>query len=87
MYVLQRPHLPRAIAVTAFAAMLAIALTLAMASALRDHGLAPVGAHSATAAGQPAARAQALSANAFTRSPFSNLLSAPVPQPWAQNRR
>jgi hypothetical protein len=87
MYVLQRPHLPRAIAVTAFAAMLAIVLSLAMASTLRDHGLAPDSARSATAAGQPAARAQAPSSSAFTRSPFTNLLSAPVPQPWAQTRR
>jgi hypothetical protein len=86
MHVLQRPHLPRAITVTVIAAMLAIVLTLAMASTLRDNGLAPVSARSATAAGQPAATAQAPSTSPFTRSPFTNLLSAPVPRPWAQNR-
>jgi hypothetical protein len=85
MHVLQRPHLPRAITVTMIAAMLAIVLTLAMASTLRDHGLAPASARSATGAGEPATTAQLPpSASPFTRSPFTSLLSAPVRQPWAQ---
>lgn len=86
MHVLQRPHLPRAITVTVTAAVLAIVLTLAMASTLRDHGLGPASARSATAAGQTAATSRAASNSPLTRTPFTNLLSAPVPQPWAQNR-
>ena len=87
MHVLQRPHLPRAITVTAIAAVLAIVLTLAMASTLRDRGLAPASAGSANFAGQTAVNAPSSGTSPFTRSPFTNLLSAPVPQPWAQNGR
>jgi hypothetical protein len=87
MHVLHRHPLPRAIAVTVTAAMLAIALTLAIATDLSDHGsaLAPANASGPATAVHASTTHPGQSASPFTRSPFSNLLVAPVAQPWAQS--
>ena len=88
MHVLHRPHLHRAIAVTLITALLSIVLTLAIASGLNDHGSVP---GPATASGPAVAVQVSLappgpSTSPFRRSPFSNLLTAPVTQPWARSR-
>jgi hypothetical protein len=88
MHVLHRPYLPRAIAVTAIAAMLAIILTLVIAGGLSDIASPPAPATASGTAGDLHASVArpALGTGAF-RSPFSPLLSAPVTAPWAQNSR
>jgi hypothetical protein len=89
MHVLHRSHLGSAVAVTAIAALLAIVLTLAIASSLSDH--APPPAQPTASAPVQATPVQATpirprpSKSPFTRSPFSSLLTTPVKQPWAQN--
>jgi hypothetical protein len=86
MHALRRPRLPRAIAVTATAAVLAIVLTLAFTSAVRDlrSAPAPASAPSRPAAAPVSATSDQSNASPFTRSPFSSLLSAPVAPPWAK---
>ena len=84
MHALHRPLLPRAIAITTIAALLAIVLTLAIASGLSDREsvAGPATAPSvATATQVPATHARP-SASPFTRSPFSSLLTVPVRPPW-----
>ena len=83
MHVLRRFHLGSAVAVTAIAAVLAIVLTLAIASGLSDHAPAPAWPAAATRA-QATTTPPGLSETPFTRSPFSSLLTAPVKEPWAR---
>lgn len=74
MHVLHRLHLPRAIAVTAIAAALAMILTLALAGSLNDLAFAPTS--SSTLTPVVAAHAPATSSSAavspLIRNPFSN---------------
>jgi hypothetical protein len=88
MHVLHRPHLPRAVTVTALAAVLAIVLTLTLASLLSDLASSPSSAPPRSAA-LPSLTAPAASHQASRRdwnlSPLSNLLSAPATEPWAQH--
>ncbi len=89
MHVLHRPHLPRAIAVTAIAAGLAIILTLAIAGGLSDvaYSSAPASAPGPVASVQaPAARPSA-TVSPLIRSPFSSRLAAGISPPWAQDSR
>jgi hypothetical protein len=76
MHVLHRPHLPRAITVTVTAALLAIVLTLAIATDLSDRGSAPAPATASgpATAGQASVTRPSQSEGPFTRSPFSSLL-------------
>lgn len=89
MHVLHRSRLGSAVAVTAISAVLAIVLTLALASGLSDQAFAP----SQAAAPAPPTGAQtavghaALRNSPFTRSPFTSLLTTPVQQPWGQRMR
>lgn len=89
MHVLHRPHLPRLITVTVLAAVMAIVLTLAVASGLSDHGAvsAPSVASRPAATVSVSATGQSSGPSAFTRSPFSSLLTKPLALPWAQNSR
>ncbi len=82
MHVLHRPHLPGAIAITLIAAVLAIVLTLALASGLSDHGFVAASPSRAAARPQVSAARPRPSTSPFTRSPFTSVLSAPVPAPW-----
>lgn len=74
MHTLHRPHLPRVMTVTVIAALLAIVLTLALATGLND--LASTGPASTVL---QASR----TGHAWNASPFAPLLSAPAPEPWA----
>ena len=89
MHALRRPHLSRAVALTALAAMIAIVLTLAFASTLSDLTSSPAGAFSPSPATHPSLTASAAGGRtitpAWTLSPFSSLLSTPIADPWAQH--
>jgi hypothetical protein len=80
MHAVHRRHLPRAMAVTLIAAVLAIVLTLALAAPLND--LASQSA-SAGGAGAPTALHVSTTSPRWNLSPFAPLLSAPTPAPWA----
>jgi hypothetical protein len=88
MHVLHRPHLPRLISVSITAAILAIAISLALASSLNNIGqtagntVTPV-RHTAPAL------TTALQTNAprWVFNPFASLLSRPLPQTWLAARR
>jgi hypothetical protein len=84
MHALHRPRLPRVIAVSLTAAVLAIVLTLAITSSVRDLGSAPASAGPAgpSATVSLSASGARPAPSPFTRSPFSSLLSAPVASPW-----
>ena len=80
MHVLHRPHLPRLISVSIAAAILAIVISLALASSLNTI--------SETADGPAVRTVPALTsalhrtAPGWASSPFASLLSRPLPQPW-----
>jgi hypothetical protein len=76
MHTLHRPHLARIMTVTVIAAVLAIVLTLALATGLND--LASTAAPTAPAGTQLQVSP---TGHASNLSPFAPLLSAPAP--WA----
>jgi len=80
MHALHHPHVPRALTVTTIAAVLAIVLSLGLATGLNDLAstAAPTGA-------APLRQAPATSP-AWALSPFTRLLPAPVAVPWAPTR-
>jgi hypothetical protein len=80
MHALHRPHLPRAVMVTVIAAVLAIVLTLVLATRLNDVGStpAPTAVAGASIVLQPPAPR-----DRWNLSPFAPLLSAPPLVPWA----
>ncbi len=80
MHALDRPHLPRVTTFTVIAAMLAIVLTLALASGLNDLRSTPA----ATAVTRPALQVPT-STRAWALSPFTRVF-APVVVPWAPTR-
>jgi hypothetical protein len=80
MHALHRPDVPRAMTATVIAAVVAIILTLALATRLND--LASTSAP--TGAASPPTAAQASStAYGWNVSPFAPLLSARAAVPWA----
>lgn len=87
MHVLDRPHLPRLISVSIAAAILAIVISLALASSLsninRPSNVTGSPAHH-TAPGL----STALHTNTpqWVSNPFASLLSRPLPQPWLTAR-
>jgi len=81
MHALHRPHLPSVITVTLVAAVMAVALTLAVAARLDDHAPTSVSSTSGPSAAQASAQDHASSSAVFT-SPFSRLLTKPVIVPW-----
>jgi hypothetical protein len=88
MHALYRLHLARAIAITATAAVLAIVLTLAIATGLNDFATRPAGATAPIPAAALHASATdsgpsgASTLGPFMRSPFSRLLTIPSAKPW-----
>ncbi len=89
MHVLHRSHLGSPVVVTAIAAVLAVVLTLMIASGLSDHALAPArptAPSPPTGAQAPATRPRP-DQSPFTRSPFGSLLTTPVKAPWVQSFR
>ena len=82
MHALHRPDLPRVMTVTVIAAVLAIILTLALATGLNDLAstAAPTGP-----AGTPL-QAPA-TGHGWNMSPFAPFLSAPASAPWASAKR
>jgi hypothetical protein len=88
MHVLHRPHLPRLISVSIAAAILAIVISLALAS-----GLSTI-SQTANGTSMPAHRTAptitgALHSNppGWASNPFASLLSRPLPQPWLSARQ
>jgi hypothetical protein len=83
MHALHRPHLARAMTLTAIAAVLAVVLSLALTARLSDlvpsRALAPTG-------GAPPALQQSTARQGWNMSPFAPLLSGPLTVPWAQPR-
>jgi hypothetical protein len=83
MHLVHRRHLPDAMAVTFIAAMLAIVLTLALATPLNELASAPA----PTRAGSPAALHMSTSRPSWNMRPFAPLLTAPPPVPWVPAHR
>lgn len=83
MHVLRRPHVPHAIGVSIAAALLAIAITLFLASALGD-GTRPAGVRTLAGHRSPAAisATRTVPAPRWATDPFASLLSRPLPRPW-----
>jgi hypothetical protein len=87
MHVLHRPHLPRLISLSIVAALLAIAVSLALASGLNDISQ-PGNGTSMPAYHSPATPASALGTAVpqWARHPFASLSSRPLPLPWQTGR-
>lgn len=83
MHALHRPHVPRAMMATVVAAVLAIVLTLALATRLNDLAFTPAPAGGAAA---PSAVQASATSHEWNASPFARLLSAPSAVPWAPPR-
>jgi hypothetical protein len=83
MHVLHRSHLPRLVSVSITAAILAIVISLALASSLSNinqpSDITSTPAHHAAAA--PPSALQTI-APRWVSDPFASLLSRPLPQPW-----
>jgi hypothetical protein len=83
MHVLHRPHLPRHVSLSVVAAILAIAISFALA-----HGLSTLSQPGSNRAAGPQKTtvaltgAQLASAAGWTINPFAGLLTRPLPQPW-----
>jgi hypothetical protein len=93
MQVAHRPHLPRAVAVSLLAAVLAIVITLVAATRLGDISLstgatsaasrsAPVAHRRGAPAARPAAIAPTTRAPAWVTNPFVTRLASPVTSPF-----
>lgn len=83
MYVLHRPHLPRVVMISAIAAVLAIVVTLFLASAVSDLRASPTGS-SGSSSSAPAVHHQT-GAPAWNPKPFAPLLRTPVVAPWTEH--
>jgi hypothetical protein len=84
MHVLRRPHLPHAIGVSIAAALLAIVITLLLASTLSD-ATGPAGGASTLArhhAPATIAVQRTVPAPRWPSDPLASPLSRPLPQPW-----
>lgn len=78
MHALHRPYIPRAMMITVVSAVLAIVLTLALATKLNDASTA--------VAGPPAAAHPSTSNHGWKASPLAPLLSSPAAAPWGPSR-
>jgi hypothetical protein len=88
MHVLHRPHLPRLVNASVAAFILAIVISLALASGLSRISQPSDNANTPAQHGAPAS-VSVLHAAAprWARNPFASLLSRPLPQPWLTARR
>jgi hypothetical protein len=82
MHALHRPHLPRAVVITMIAAALAIVVTLIFASAVSD---LPGASSGSPAASSVRAVHHRTAANAWSRNPFTPVLTVPVVAPWTNH--
>ena len=82
MHALRRPHLPNALGVSLAAALLAIVITLLLATALA--GGTPPAAGVRTLARHPASPTvvQPVAGPRWASDPFAGLLTRPLPPPW-----
>ena len=85
MHVLDRPHLPRLISVSIAAAILAIAISLALANSVTNINQQANNTGPAVRETAPASARQ-MTASRWPNNPFASLLSRPLPQPWATFR-
>jgi hypothetical protein len=85
MHVLDRPHLPRLISVSVAAAILAIAISLALAGSLSNINQQGNNTGPTVRETAPASTLQ-MTAPRWASNPFASLLSRPLPQPWASFR-
>ena len=88
MHVLHRPHVPRLVSVSMIAAILAIVISLALASTVNNISQ-PANGTSMTPHRTAPAVTSALHTNTprWATNPFSSLLSRPLPQPWPTARQ
>jgi hypothetical protein len=88
MHVLHRPHLPRLITVSIAAAVLAIVISLALATNLSNVSQPGDSTSVSTHRAVPAPTS-ALHTNAprWASNPLASVLSQPLPQPWPTARR
>jgi hypothetical protein len=88
MHVLDRPHLPRLVSVSIAAAILAIAISLALASTLNNISQSSNKTVSPVRHAAPALTSVLQTdAPRLASNPFASLLSRPLPQPWPTARR
>ena len=80
MHALHRPHLPRMISVSIAAAILAIVISLALASSLSNVSRLNVTSVSAYRATPALAAAPDAVAPGWASNPFASLLSRPLPR-------
>ena len=88
MHVLHRPHLPRVTGVSIAAAILAIVISLALASSLSN--LSQPNDTMGTPARHTAPALTGVlhtTAPRWVSNPFGSLLSRPLPRPWLTARR
>lgn len=83
MHVLHRPHLPRAVTITMIAALLAIAITLILATAVRGLASSSSGS-SALSASVPAVHNQT-AATTWQLNPFTPVLRKQFVAPWTDH--
>lgn len=81
MHALHRPHLPRAVAVTLAAAVLAILLSLVLAAGIKNLASTPAATGSGTT---PSVLHTPAPSPTWALSPFRPVLSLPVPWVTAQ---
>jgi hypothetical protein len=88
MRVPHRPHLPRLISVSIAAAILAIVISLALASSLSNISQSANGTSMSSQRTAPAPTgALRTTAPGWASNPFASPLSPPLPQTWLTARR
>lgn len=88
MHVLHRPHLPRLISVSIAAAILAIVISLVLASSLSNISQTANGTSVPAHRTAPAlTSALHTTAPGWASNPFASLLSRPLAQSWLTARR
>jgi hypothetical protein len=88
MHVLDRPRLPRLVSVTIAAAILAIAISLALASTLNNVSQSSSNTVTPVRHAAPALTSVLQTdAPRWASNPFSSLFTRPLPQPWPTARR
>jgi hypothetical protein len=87
MHVLHRSHLPSLVSVSIAAAILAIVISLALASSLSNINQTGENASISARHSAPAApRTLQTAAPRWVSDPFASLLNRPLPQPWLTSR-
>ncbi len=88
MYVLHRPHLPRLVSVSVAAAILASAISIALASRLSSISQPSDGTSTPAHLAAPAPTSSLqTTAPRWASNPFAGLIRRPPPQPWLTARR